>query len=273
MSSPAALRHVIYGCLPVLQANAYWFALLGALVQTDASPTVAIADFSRMDCQLLADTLQRHNQFRVVGSTTKCDEIIALIREFQPDIVLMSSRLHDGPLAGLRALQDLRAMKTRSRVIILLDESEPRLVVESFRSGARGIFCRSGVAADIRKCIQIVLNGEICVNKEQLEYVFQALMQTPSPRMSEAQTTQPLSNREEQIAHLVATGLSNREVAKQLGLSQHTVKNYLFRLFEKLSISTRTELVLYVLSRGKDLKTEVSDTSSKEPREQIRSSG
>ena len=62
------------------------------------------------------------------------------------------------------------------------------------------------------------------------------------------------SKREEEIAGLVATGMSNRDVADKLGLSPHTVKNFLFRIFEKLGISTRIELVLYVLSQDKPLE-------------------
>jgi DNA-binding NarL/FixJ family response regulator len=67
---------------------------------------------------------------------------------------------------------------------------------------------------------------------------------------------QPLSNgrglskREEEIARLVAEGMSNRQISQQLTLSEHTIKNYLFRIFEKLGVSTRVELALYALNRG-----------------------
>jgi len=71
-------------------------------------------------------------------------------------------------------------------------------------------------------------------------------MQAPAPVLAE---TTALSKREEEIARFVASGLSNSEVAQRLSLSRHTVKNYLFRVYEKLGISTRIELVLYVLSR------------------------
>jgi DNA-binding NarL/FixJ family response regulator len=59
-----------------------------------------------------------------------------------------------------------------------------------------------------------------------------------------------LTSREEQVVALVADGLSNRDVASELGLSEHTVKKYLFRIFEKLGISSRVELVLYALNQG-----------------------
>jgi DNA-binding NarL/FixJ family response regulator len=78
-------------------------------------------------------------------------------------------------------------------------------------------------------------------------------MQAPAPLQPEITT---LSKREDEIARFVASGLSNSEVAQRLSLSRHTVKNYLFRVYEKLGISTRIELVLYVLSRYRDPDSE-----------------
>jgi DNA-binding NarL/FixJ family response regulator len=65
-----------------------------------------------------------------------------------------------------------------------------------------------------------------------------------------------LTPREEQVVALVAEGLSNRDTARELGLSEHTVKKYLFRIFDKLGISSRVELVLYAVNRGAPLQPE-----------------
>jgi DNA-binding NarL/FixJ family response regulator len=65
-----------------------------------------------------------------------------------------------------------------------------------------------------------------------------------------------LTGREEQVVALVSDGLSNREVARELSLSEHTVKKYLFRIFDKLGISTRVELVLYAMSHGNSREAE-----------------
>jgi DNA-binding NarL/FixJ family response regulator len=234
------------------------------LLEHELSPAVIIATASRIDCELLAQPILRHNQFRLVGSAISSKEAIFKIGKLHPDIALISARLQDGAFAGIILLRELRAFHLRTRVIILVDENQPDLIVEAFRNGARGVFCRTGDISQLRKCIQKVYAGEIWANSGQLEHMVEALAQVPATRLAKVAVGTPLSKREEEIARLVASGLSNREVAQRLGLSQHTVKNNLFRTFEKLEISTRLELVLYILSQSKGPQTEQNQTPKRE---------
>jgi two-component system nitrate/nitrite response regulator NarL len=212
--------------------------------------TVLVADATRMDCQLVSDAIQRHSHFRVIGHVTSSSEVVSAVRNAQPDVAMISARLQDGASAGLWALQGLRALHSRSRIVMLLDKDERQMVVEAFLNGARGIFCRVGSSGELRKCIQTIHDGEIWISNAQVEYVVDALVQAPALRIVKGAGQNFLSKRELEIAQLVATGLSNLEVSDKLGLSRHTVKNYLFRIFEKLGISTRIELVLYILSQA-----------------------
>jgi DNA-binding NarL/FixJ family response regulator len=212
---------------------------------------VLLADVGKMDCQLLASAMHRHSSFRVISCVTSVPEACSAIYETKPDIALISARLQDGALAGLLLLRRLRALHLPCRVIILLDENNPELIVEAFRNGARGIFSRTGSFQELRKCMERVHEGQIWASNAQSECVLRALMRVPAPVITRSQVTAALSKREEEVARLVASGFSNREVSKKLGLSPHTVKNYLFRIFEKLGFSTRIELVLYMLSQRK----------------------
>jgi len=236
--------------------NFYGFPEVVFMSAVGQSITVVLADATRMECQLLIDAIQRGNHFRVVGSATTREAVLSIVSKIQPEIAVISSRLQDGAFAGLLVLLELRTLPTRPRVIMLLDVDQPKLVVESLLNGASGIFCRTEAAAELRKCIKCVHKGQIWANNTHLEHVVRELMQTPVPGPAKTAVIKALSKREEEIARLVASGLSNHEVAQQLSLSHHTVKNYLFRVFEKLSISTRIELVLYVLSRGKQPESE-----------------
>jgi DNA-binding NarL/FixJ family response regulator len=134
---------------------------------------------------------------------------------------------------------------------MLLDENSPELILEAFRNGARGVFCRSESIRELRKCVERVRDGQIWASNSQLEGIFRALMGIPSIGSTRPEVTTVLSKREEEIACLVASGLSNREVSKKLGLSGHTVKNYLFRIYEKFGFSTRVELAMYMLHQTK----------------------
>lgn len=224
-------------------------------VQSDvgrhAATTVLVADVTRMDCQLLANAMHRHNGFRVVGCVTTSEEASSAIYRSQPDLALISIRLQDGALAGLNLLPGVRGLQPRLQVIMLLDENSPEVIVEAFRNGARGVFCRTGSFPELRKCMECIQKGQIWASNPQVECVVQALMRAPTTSVTRPEVTTVLSKREEEVARLVASGFSNREVSIKLSLSKHTVKNYLFRIFEKLGFSTRIELVLYMLSQAK----------------------
>src|SRR5262249_3032224 len=135
--------------------------------------------------------------------------------------------------------------------VLILDAYDRDLVVNAFRSGAKGLFCFSEYPFRLLcKCIQSVHEGQIWANNTQLQYLLEVVTQVPSLRMVNARGLKLLTPREEQVVALVADGLSNREVAQELNLSEHTIKKYLFRIFDNLGISSRVELVLYAVSHG-----------------------
>jgi DNA-binding NarL/FixJ family response regulator len=135
--------------------------------------------------------------------------------------------------------------------VLLVDTCDRGLVVSAFRSGARGIFpITDGNLRLLCKCLLRVAAGQIWASTEQLNYIMDVISEVPSLRVLNAQGTSLLTPREEQVVALVAEGFGNREIALELNLSEHTIKKYLYRIFEKLGISTRVELVLYAVNNG-----------------------
>jgi two-component system nitrate/nitrite response regulator NarL len=205
-----------------------------------------------MECQLLATALQRSRQrMEVVGSAVDAEGILEGLRLNSADIAVVGASLKDGQLSGFDAIRNLRTTYPRLRTIVLLDSAAPAMIVEAFRSGAHGILSRDEPFELLCKCIHAVFSGQIWANSKQLQVVVDALSKNAPPaRIRNARGANLLTQREEGLVHLVAEGRTNRDISRHLNLSEHTVRNYLFRIFNKLGTSNRLELALYAINRN-----------------------
>ncbi len=212
--------------------------------------SVLVADSNRMGCQLLAAALKdRPYHFNVITYAVNSAEILNAAKKHAPHVALISANLQDGALTGFKVLRELRASHPKTRAIMLLDSPERDLVVDAFRGGARGVFCRADSIGRLCKCLYSVHIGQIWASSNELQFLLEALAEAASLRVVDAQGINLLTKREGQVVHLVAEGLTNREISRELKLSEHTVKNYLFRIFDKLGVSTRVELTLCAFSQ------------------------
>jgi DNA-binding NarL/FixJ family response regulator len=202
-----------------------------------------------MSCRLLADALQRSKRFLATAAVTP-KAVLSALETGSFHVVLIGTTFPDEPVGGLRLLSEVRILYPAVRVVVLLDALDRRAVVEAFRCGAGGVFCRADSFQVLCKCIQCVRDGQVWASSAELDFVLDALVQPPMFEPRSMSGSRPLSKREREIARLVAEGLSNRQISQRLNLSEHTIKNYLFRVFEKLGVSTRVELALYALKRG-----------------------
>lgn len=211
--------------------------------------TLAIADVNLMAGRLLSDQFKRHADIAVVSCTADKTSLLKSVRETKPSVAIIGADLQDGPLSGLDALREVHEARPDLRPILLFDRPEPQVVVEGLRAGARGVFSRSNFNfATLRKCVHRVFEGQLWISTTEMEYVLDALVQARPLRVVNPEGLNLLSKREEEVMRLVAEGLGNRDIAEQMNLSEHTVKNYLFHIFDKLGISNRVELVLYAVS-------------------------
>jgi len=210
---------------------------------------VLIADETPMGCQLLRKVLGTHRKIEVVASVFTMKDLLAEMSRTAVDSLLISANLHEGHLSGLRAIGELRASHPTLPVIVLCDHAPDDLVISSFRAGARGLLCRSESIGMLCRCIQAVYEGQIWASNSHLQVLLGALVMAPPARVLNAHGLDLLAKREGQVVSLVADGLTNRDIAAQLGLSEHTVSNYLFRIYSKLGVSNRVELVLYVMKQ------------------------
>jgi DNA-binding NarL/FixJ family response regulator len=234
--------------------------------KNSARISVLISDSSRMGCQLLANVLKASRyKFSIVSFATSSRELAAGIREAEPEVAVVSATLQDGALSGLRAMREIHAAYPHVALIILLDTSDRDQVVDSFRSGATGIFCRAKSPEELCKCIYAVHQGQIWAGNDELRFLLEAFKSAVPMRPADANGNRLLTRREEQVVTLVAEGMSNREISSQLKLSEHTVKNYMFRIFNKLGISSRVELILYALNHNGAQPIPATETPFKAP--------
>jgi len=220
---------------------------------------VLAADSTRMSSQLLAESLAQGRQFEVTGIEPKGASILEAVAHKRPHVVLVSSSLEESASLGFDLSRQIRASHPQTRVVLLMDTSSPAAVVEAFRCGAQGVFSRTESSKTLAKCISSVHNGQVWANSAELRYLLDALRETEPMRVLDSRGEAILSKREQEVVACVAEGLSNREIANRLKLTEHTVKNYLFRIFDKLGVSSRVEVVLYVFRLRKDLAANVPD--------------
>jgi two-component system nitrate/nitrite response regulator NarL len=211
---------------------------------------VVVAESSILSGQLIESALQRRREnFEVHALACDSSEALRELERNPPQVAIISAKLPDGSLRGFRVLQRMRHSQPKTAVIMLLETPERDLVVDSFRGGARGVFSRTRPFNTLPKCIRAVHQGQIWVSNDQIELLLEILM-----RIRPLQTVKPrgmasLTQREEEVVRLVTEGMRNAEISQKLDVTEHTVRNYLCRVFEKLGLSSRVELVLYALSQ------------------------
>jgi DNA-binding NarL/FixJ family response regulator len=213
--------------------------------------SVLVADADPMGARLLATELRRQRGLQVSECAADPSVILDTIGEAPPQILLLSETLSGGSLVRLALLKQLHAEHPITRTIVLLDPSQPDVVAELFRAGARGVFdrCQFDIKSLCRS-IRCVAAGQVWASSEQIAHVLDTFSDTASLRIVSAGGEELLTRRERDVVRLVAEGLVNREVAQQLRLSEHTIKNYLFNVFNKLGISSRAELIAYAVSNS-----------------------
>ncbi len=220
-----------------------------------------LADRTRMDCELLSASLQRiSNRCNVVGTASSASEAQWLLNRHRPALVIVSPHLSEGPFAGFDLVQQSREAQPHLRAIMLLDSMEPRMVIQAFQAGAQGVFSRDGSVEALAKCIRVVHQGQIWAGTSELQIILQAMAKRSrfeAPGTSAG--IKLLTSREAEVAALVAEGLRNKEISERMKLSAHTVKNYLYRVYEKLGISSRVELANRVLEEARSRESTAAD--------------
>jgi two-component system, NarL family, nitrate/nitrite response regulator NarL len=211
---------------------------------------VLVADNSRIYTRLLSDELKRDPLLLVTPFESESSNLVTEATSHNIDVLVISSNVDEQPARGFEVVRQLRAANPQVRSVLLADSSKDEAVLQAFRAGAKGVFGRNDPMELLSRCVRCVYQGQIWASSRHLRIAMDALANSPAVRAVNANGMSLLSERELQVVGCLAEGLTNREIAKRLELSQHTIKNYFFRIFDKLGVSSRVELLFMSLSQA-----------------------
>jgi len=196
--------------------------------------------------------LNKNSCLEVVEEAIDGQEAITLFQEKQPDLVLMDLGLPI--LDGIEATKEIKKLNKDSKIIILTSQSEQEKVFAAFEAGASA-YCMKDIKLDsLNKIIEIVMDGGIWIDPQVASFIL-GLLPIISKQVNKINSEKPpksivdsdLTSREKEILELVALGYNNKDIANELTLSIHTVKNHVSNIITKLAVDDRTQAAIMAI--------------------------
>jgi DNA-binding NarL/FixJ family response regulator len=194
--------------------------------------------------------LRSRREFNVARCGPNPIDIHEALHRFKADVALLG--LAGSPDTLCRVVQSVHRKYPECKIVTLISETQRNNLPELFRVGARGVINMGTADIDlICKCILEVNQGHFWVSSRELDLVLQEFSRSFSLQIVNSNGQKLLTQRELEVVRLIADGLTNRDVAKELKISPYTVRNYLSQIFDKVGVSTRTELVRFAVASGR----------------------
>ncbi len=190
----------------------------------------------------VADLIGMDDSLKLVGEATNGLDGVKLARAKNPDLILLD--IHMKGMSGIETLQAIKRIDLDSRVLMLTVSDSEEDVITALRLGADGYLLKDMEPEDILQCLHKAADGKVVINERLTQLLAQALREegrdsmTPSPS---------LTAREKEILEKLACGLSNKIIAKELGISEGTVKVHVKNLLKKLNLHSRMEAAVWAL--------------------------
>ena len=182
------------------------------------------------------EALLRNSPFEMVGMATTGEQALRKVEELKPDILLLDLQMPGG--TGMDVLRRLRANGDKIRIVVLTAAIDDASLVEARSLKVQGMVLKNSDPAYLLECLDRVSRGARWIDPELSDRA-KELAETLGEREAPA-----LSPRERELVSLVRKGMRNREIADQLGVTEGTIKVYLHSIFEKVGVSSRTELAI-----------------------------
>jgi two-component system nitrate/nitrite response regulator NarL len=222
----------------------------------NTTPTVrlVLVDDHALVRQGLADLLSRGAGMQVLATTGQAEETFELLRQHRPDLLILDLRM--GPTDGIALLKSLRDRGETTPVLVLTMSEAAEDLAAALRLGVRGYLLKDMEPADVIDAIRRAARGELVV-APSIAGKLAAILQSGEEPGSAASLVKQLTGRERQILGYVAAGMSNKAIAKALGISHDTVKLHVRHILAKLGLSSRVEAAVFAVQNRAALGAEL----------------
>jgi len=187
----------------------------------------------------LRTLLDSHDDLHVVGEARTANEALALASHLRPDVVVLDVRLPDRD--GVQICNEIRELSPETRILICSGLADGSAMIEAAKAGADGFVSKEAANAEIVDAVRRVANGAAVLGSASAQVMFRYLRRR-GPVDSKLSV---LSDREREVLGLLAEGLTNREIAARLFISEKTVRNHVSGVLRKLDFRHRTEAALF----------------------------
>jgi DNA-binding NarL/FixJ family response regulator len=193
----------------------------------------------------IVGNLVRQPDFAIVGQASNGLEAVQRAAELSPDIILMDLRMPE--LDGVEAMIRIKQSNPEIKFIVFTTYSDDEYLFAAIKAGAKGYLLKDAPRDELFKAIRAVSRGESLI---QPVFTTKVLDKLASELSRKSTGMDALSDREIEVLDLMAKGVSNKDIADQLSITQSTVKTHVTSIFQKLNVTTRTEAVTTALKRG-----------------------
>jgi len=205
-----------------------------------------VIDDHEMVREGLKAMLTAEPDFDIVGDAANAEQAYELIHRLRPDVILLDVRLPG--VSGIEICRSVTERYPEISVIIVTTFTDETLVAQCIQAGARGYIVKDIERFDLKRSIRAVARGEAAIDPKAAVAVLAQLRR--SPQDGQPGSAEQLSPQQIVILRMVAQGLSSREIATQLYLSENTVKGYVQEILHRLSVKNRTEAVMVAVKQG-----------------------
>jgi DNA-binding NarL/FixJ family response regulator len=210
---------------------------------------VLLVDDQKLMREGLCVLLELEPDLEVAGEAEDGQAALETYATLQPDVVLMDIRMPG--MDGVEATWRLRERWPQARIIILTTFDDDEYVFEGLRAGALGYLLKDVSGQELAEAVRTVAAGGALIEPSVARKVLAEFARlAPPARPPEEGLPEPLSERERDVLRLLASGLSNREIAKRLSLAEGTVKNYVTSILQKLGVRDRTQAAVRARELG-----------------------